>query len=106
MTEARETNHAADLAAAAPPDLIVVDADGPPAGSRAGAARLAAAAARNAIPIVVVGTAKHRASPLPIEQFVAKPYHYGALIRRIEELLQHRAEDSPKGRSEGKALGY
>jgi hypothetical protein len=55
-----------------------------------GAEKLAAAAARNACPIVVLGTFRRSASPFSAGQFVAKPYHYGALIRRIEELLSVR----------------
>jgi two-component system, HptB-dependent secretion and biofilm response regulator len=81
----------AQLAATEKPDLIVVDAeaDSAPAGQDA-AERLAAAAARNACPIVVLGTFRRSASPFGAGQFVAKPYHYGALIRRIEELLGSR----------------
>ena len=90
VVEAREAGAAADMAAARRPDLIVVDNDAPRTACHSGATRLAAAAARNAVPIVVVGTAKRGVSPLPTEQFVAKPYHYGALIRRIESLLGNR----------------
>jgi DNA-binding response OmpR family regulator len=90
VIEAREADGAARMAADETPDLIVIDADASGSGS-AGAARLAAAAARNDVPIVVLGTARRCASPLPTDQFVAKPYHYGLLIRRIEELLGDRA---------------
>lgn len=40
-------------------------------------------------PIVLLGVARRRAT-LPLEQvnqFVAKPYHYGPLILKIEQLL-------------------
>ena len=85
------TRSGAQMAAEERPDLIVVDAEAAQTDDGdASAARLAAAAARNACPIVVLGTFRRCASPLPTEQFVAKPYHYGALIRRIEELLGHR----------------
>jgi DNA-binding response OmpR family regulator len=90
VLEAPETASAAAMAVAAPPDLIVVDVDPPHATERGGDARLADVAARNAVPIVVVGTVRRIASPLPVDQFIAKPYHYGALIRRIEELLGPR----------------
>jgi DNA-binding response OmpR family regulator len=89
VVEARESGAAADLASDGPLDLIVVDNDAPPACGESNA-RLAAAAARKDVPIVVVGTARRRVSPLPTDEFVAKPYHYGALIRRIEELLGNR----------------
>jgi hypothetical protein len=69
----------------------VIDAEDDDANSTDGsAAKLAAAAARNATPIVVLGTFRRSASPFSAGQFVAKPYHYGALIRRIEKLLGAR----------------
>ncbi|MEK6233124.1 MAG: response regulator [Planctomycetales bacterium] len=38
-------------------------------------------------PLVVLGTARRN---MPVGgQFVAKPYHYGALVRKIEQLLEH-----------------
>jgi len=52
---------------------------------------LGQSATRSDIPIVVLGTTKRRAGPLPTGQFVSKPYHYAPLIRRIEELLASRA---------------
>jgi DNA-binding response OmpR family regulator len=92
VIEARGADRGAQMTDQRRPDLIVVDdeaAHHDDDGDES-AARLAAAAARNDVPIVVLGTFRRRASPLPTEQFVAKPYHYGALIRRIEELLGHR----------------
>jgi len=91
VLEARGAERGAQIADSQKPDLIVVDAEaahGPSGGGSAG--KLAAAAARNACPIVVLGTFRRSASPFGAEQFVAKPYHYGALIRRIEELLGGR----------------
>lgn len=38
-------------------------------------------------PVVVLGSVRRDAAVLPTGQFVAKPYHYGPLIRKIEELL-------------------
>jgi CheY-like chemotaxis protein len=91
VLEARETAAAAAMAAARAPHVIVVDGDAPAPEQQGGDLELAAVAARNDVPIVVVGTIRRRASPLPVEQFVAKPYHYAALIRKIEELLGTRA---------------
>ncbi|HEX6961172.1 MAG TPA: hypothetical protein VF175_04850 [Lacipirellula sp.] len=91
VLEARGAERGAQIAADQYPDLIVVDAEASAAeGDGDAAARLAAAAARNACPIVVLGTFRRSATPFGTEQFVAKPYHYGALIRRIEELLGGR----------------
>ncbi len=39
------------------------------------------------IPLVVLGSVRRDARRLSNEEFVSKPYHYGPLIRRIEELL-------------------
>lgn len=91
VLEARGTAAAAAMAAENSPHLIVVDGDATTAGPPGGDGDLAAVAARNAVPIVVVGAIRRSASPLPVEQFVAKPYHYAALIRKIEELLGTRA---------------
>ena len=91
VLEARETAHGLQLTAAERPDLIVIDAEGTNDAEDDSTARLAAAAARNDVPIVVLGTFRRRASAFPTAQFVAKPYHYAALIRRIEGLLGNRA---------------
>ena len=92
VLEAREADRGAQIATAQRPDLIVVDAEQAHEGGARedSAAKLAAAAARNDTPIVVLGTFRRSASPFSAGQFIAKPYHYGALIRRIEELLGGR----------------
>jgi len=41
-------------------------------------------------PLVMLGTVRRDMGELPEGEFVAKPYHYGPLIRRIEELLAAR----------------
>jgi DNA-binding response OmpR family regulator len=89
VLEARGAARGAQIADDQRPDLIVVDAEAAVNGDD-GAGRLAAAAARNACPIVVLGTFRRSATPFGAGEFVAKPYHYGALIRRIEELLGGR----------------
>jgi len=38
-------------------------------------------------PLVMLGSIRRGQTGLPDGEFVAKPYHYGPLIRRIEELL-------------------
>jgi CheY-like chemotaxis protein len=38
-------------------------------------------------PIVLLGSARRGTQHFPTGQFVAKPYHYGPLIRKIECLL-------------------
>ncbi|OHB65704.1 MAG: hypothetical protein A2V70_12540 [Planctomycetes bacterium RBG_13_63_9] len=39
-------------------------------------------------PLVMLGGARRDQAEFPEGEFVAKPYHYGPLIRRIEELLE------------------
>lgn len=91
VVEALSADAAAQAAEENPPHLIVVDADASGIAADADSAmQLADAAARNDVPIVVLGTFRRSASPLPTEEFIAKPYHYGALVRRIEELLGNR----------------
>jgi len=91
--EAANARRATELTEQERPDLIVYDEDcgHTPAADHtpvdAAARDLGLAAARSAIPIVVLGTTKRRISPIPTGQMVAKPYHYGLLIHRIEELL-------------------
>lgn len=90
VIEARETSRGAQLAASSQLDLIVVDSESSARDCEDSAAQLTATAARNDVPIVVLGTFRHRASPWPTEEFVSKPYQYSSLIRRIEELLESR----------------
>lgn len=37
--------------------------------------------------LVILGSLRRQGNCLPSGEFVAKPYHYGLLIRKIEELL-------------------
>lgn len=90
VLEAREPARGAQLADAEQLDLIVVDVEENRSLCEDSAQRLAAAAARNDAPIVVLGSYRRSASPWPTSEFVAKPYQYSALIRRIEELLGSR----------------
>jgi len=69
------------------PHLIVYDVESEYDPSQQAKVDLGQTATRSDIPIVVLGTAKRHARPLPTGQFVSKPYHYAPLIRRIEELL-------------------
>jgi len=42
----------------------------------------------NKVPIILLGALRRRQPHIPGSEFVSKPYHYGPLIRRIEELLK------------------
>jgi len=69
------------------PDLIVLDLelDDSPSGDLPGS--FAEQSCRDRIPLVMLGTVRRGAENPPEGEFVAKPYHYGPLIRKIEELL-------------------
>jgi len=87
ILEARAAQQGIDMARKHQPDLIVLDLetescesddspldfDGPDGQPR---------------PVILLGTARRQAARLPGAEFVSKPYHYGPLIRRIEELLE------------------
>ena len=91
-TETFESSHrhAASIADRQQPDLIVCDADGDHSPARAATQELAQQATRSAIPIVVLGTARRDFPRFTGENTMAKPYHYGPLIRKIEQLLETR----------------
>jgi len=72
------------------PDLIVCDADSDRSPAKEATRQLAHLASRSAIPIVVLGTVERDFRPLSGGNLVPKPYHYGPLLRKIEELLGNR----------------
>jgi DNA-binding NtrC family response regulator len=75
------------------PDLVVLDleTEGVPAGQFSDQPRL-----------ILLGSMCRRAARPRSGQFVAKPYHYGPLIRKIEELLyDRRPEAQPSERDKG-----
>ena len=81
------------------PDLIVLDVESscgagvPPAFFGAGESP---APQNQCQPrVVLLGTFRRQGEVFPGGEFVAKPYHYGALIRRIEELLDPIGESGP-----------
>ncbi|MEX2310047.1 MAG: response regulator [Pirellulales bacterium] len=84
--EADHPEQALQLAGGFRPDLIVLDAD---SDQSAGTATdcLREAAGRTATPIVILGTLRRSQGHLPAGQIVAKPYHYGQLVRKIDDLL-------------------
>jgi DNA-binding response OmpR family regulator len=69
------------------PHLIVLDAesDQSPGGEPTNV--LCEAAARTDTPIVILGKIRQADGEFASGQFVAKPYHYGPLIRKIDDLL-------------------
>jgi DNA-binding response OmpR family regulator len=85
--ETDRPDQACHLAEEFHPDLIVLDADSDATSARDATNKLRAAAGRTDTPIVILGTLRRQNSELPAGQILTKPYHYGALIRRIDDLL-------------------
>ena len=75
------------------PDLIVLDLEVEDAGGDARDENPSAPFVEHSrsdhVGLVLLGSLRRGAPPVDGE-FVAKPYHYGSLIRRIEELLVER----------------
>lgn len=69
------------------PDLIVLDLELDESSPEHLSAPFAEQARADHASFVVLGSVRRRNSCLPNAEFVAKPYHYAPLIRRIEELL-------------------
>jgi CheY-like chemotaxis protein len=85
--EAERPEDAIQLARDLHPDLIVFDAESDKSRNGELTDDLCAIADGNHTPIVILGKVRQLRSPVSAEQFVAKPYHYGPLIRKINSLL-------------------
>jgi DNA-binding response OmpR family regulator len=80
---------AMELAGIHAPDLVILDLD--LLDTASAAARQALAGIVDSLPVIGLGSVRQRRKPLPGGEFVLKPYHYGPLIRKIEELLEREA---------------
>ncbi len=69
------------------PDLVLLDLDAARPSPTSAAADFAAYADDSNATLLILGPARLRSSALRGE-FVAKPYHYEPLVRRIEQLLR------------------
>lgn len=69
------------------PDLIVLDLELDDSGPDHLSARFAEQSRTDHTRLVMLGSLRRGRTGLPDGEFVPKPYHYGPLIRRIEELL-------------------
>ena len=80
------------------PDLIVLDLEldgvGPQNHGNPSAEHFVEQSRADNTLLVMLGTVRCRTDDLPKGEFVAKPYHYGPLIRRIEALLRCSGETS------------
>jgi DNA-binding response OmpR family regulator len=80
-----------ELARTCHPDLIVLDLELDNSDGEDFSSRFAEQSRGSQTPLVMLGTLQ-REHPVPAGgEFVAKPYHYRPLVRKIEELLQQCA---------------
>lgn len=76
-----------DLARRHQPDLIVLDLELDQADPTEVPAGYVQQSHGGQTPLVLLGTVRRNGRGPAEGEFIAKPYHYGPLIRRIEELL-------------------
>lgn len=69
------------------PDLIVLDAEAIPFDDTDVSDGFEAESRAGQTGLIVLGNLRRRAADAPYGEFVAKPYHYAPLIRKIEDLL-------------------
>ena len=86
ILSARRAVQGLDMARRLRPTVIVLDEDSEAAWSGQLTAQYEEQSQRNQTPLLVLGSARRR-HRLPTGEFVAKPYHYAPLIRKIEMLL-------------------
>ena len=87
ILEASRAEQGLALAQQHHPDVIVLDLEIDSASHPQIAAGFTSEADTQHTPLVLLGSARRERRSFPTGQFVAKPYHYGPLIRRIEQLL-------------------
>ncbi|MDZ7618966.1 MAG: response regulator [Patescibacteria group bacterium] len=73
------------------PDLVVIDLDVDDTAAEALCGPLSSEENAEPVPVVLLGGVRRNLDRFPGGEFVPKPYHYGPLIRRIEELLEDRS---------------
>lgn len=87
ILEATRADHGLELARHFHPDLIVMDVELQAASAPDISAGFEAETAANDTPVILLGSVRQVSGRLATSQTLPKPYHYGLLIRKIEELL-------------------
>ena len=91
---ARRFRDGVELAGQLHPDLIVLDLEMDQADPEA---IHAPRGPNTEMPLVLLGTVRQAGGPAFRREFVRKPYDYGPLVRKIEELLVDAAEPAVPG---------
>ena len=78
------------------PDLIVLDLELDDSAPEVSSASLAEQFRQEQTPVILLGRVCRSHGGLPSGEFVSKPYHYGTLIRRIEQLLDTVSSDAAR----------
>lgn len=104
---ARRAEEGVQLARQMQPDLIVLDMEVASTGPH-GAQQVADTAAAQNTPVVLLGVMRRGADSPSGGGSLAKPYHYQALIRKIESLLQCTADSAstPAAAGNGHPAGH
>lgn len=101
ILEASRAEEGMELARSCQPDVIVLDLECEPARAATVAEGFRDLSAAHPASMVVLGTARQSRQvefeqPFSQGQFLRKPYHYGPLIRKIEELLAVHEQPSAR----------
>jgi CheY-like chemotaxis protein len=86
--EADAADQGLKLARQHQPDLIVVDVEVDTSSPETVGSDYATASQVRQTPLVVLGSLRRKLPQLPTDQVVRKPFHYGPLIDKIEQLLE------------------
>ena len=89
---AARTREGLELVRRIQPNLIVLDLEVDDADPESVRADFVSRSPTTETPIVLLGSVRKGVKCASSGEFVPKPYHYGPLIRRIEELLRNTDE--------------
>jgi DNA-binding response OmpR family regulator len=85
---ARHATEGVELGRLHKPDLIVLDLEVDDVNLEQADPPFWVDQAANNTPVILLGTLRRNQQPIRGSEIVSKPYHFGPLIRRIEELLK------------------
>lgn len=90
--EARGTRQALDIVRQQRPEVVVLDWESATADDPSLRAACESEVASHGAELVILGNLR-RSELMPEQHLVRKPYHYGPLIRKIEQLIEHSVDD-------------